>query len=82
MLRNAVKKLRNGVKMEARYITTFTPLEEALGRAMVGMIKPAIRRGTRLIDLLRDQSRPGDGTTPRRSNRREYIRIQLSGAPR
>jgi len=32
-------------------VTTFTPLEEALGRAMVGMVKPAIRRGTRLIDL-------------------------------
>ena len=31
--------------------TTFTPVEEALGRAMVGMVKPAIRRGTRLIDL-------------------------------
>ena len=29
--------------------TTFTPVEEALGRAMVGMVKPAIRRGTRLI---------------------------------
>src|SRR5215472_7138923 len=29
--------------------TTFTPLEEALGRAMVGTVKPVIRRGTRLI---------------------------------
>ena len=32
-------------------ITTFTPLEEGLGRAMVDMVRPAIRRGTRLIDL-------------------------------
>ena len=32
-------------------VTTFTPLEEALGRGMAGMVKPAIRRGTRLIDL-------------------------------
>src|SRR5215510_9731964 len=31
--------------------TTFTPLEEGLGRAMAGMVRPAIRRGTRLIDL-------------------------------
>src|SRR5262245_17415872 len=31
--------------------TTFTPLEEGLGRAMSGMVRPAIRRGTRLIDL-------------------------------
>src|SRR5438128_12396538 len=29
----------------------FTPMEEALGGAMVGMVKPVIRRGTRLIDL-------------------------------
>jgi uncharacterized protein involved in exopolysaccharide biosynthesis len=31
--------------------TTFTPLEEGLGRAMAGMVRPMIRRGTRLIDL-------------------------------
>src|SRR5262249_55936225 len=31
--------------------TTFTPLEEGLGRAMSGMVTPTIRRGTRLIDL-------------------------------
>src|SRR5204862_2613483 len=31
--------------------TTFTPLEEGLGRAMAGMVRPTIRRGTRLIDL-------------------------------
>jgi len=30
---------------------SFTPLEEALGGAMTGMVKPVIRRGTRLIDL-------------------------------
>src|SRR5207249_5848065 len=28
-------------------VTTFTPFEEALGRAMAGMVKPAIRRGSR-----------------------------------
>src|SRR4029434_7151863 len=32
-------------------VTTFTPLEEALGRAVARMLKPVIRRGTRLIDL-------------------------------
>src|SRR5207249_9531351 len=29
----------------------FTPTEEALGGALSGMVKPVIRRGTRLIDL-------------------------------
>ena len=32
-------------------VTTFTPLEEALGRAIKGMVTPVIRRGTRLIDV-------------------------------
>src|SRR5947199_1264974 len=29
----------------------FTPLEEALGRQVAEMVKPVVRRGTRLIDL-------------------------------
>ena len=32
-------------------VTSFTPLEEALGRALAGTVKPVIRRGSRLIDL-------------------------------
>src|SRR5207247_5904870 len=32
-------------------VTTFTPLEEALARGMVGVVAPAIRRGTRLVEL-------------------------------
>src|SRR5205823_8732325 len=39
-------------------VTTFTPLEEALARGMVGMVTPAIRRGTRLIDLYVTHSDP------------------------
>ncbi len=43
---------QSGAKAEgASGGTTFTPLEEGLGRAMTGMVRPAIRRGTRLIDL-------------------------------
>src|SRR5205814_10522645 len=43
----------------ATTITTSTPLEEALGGAMASMVKPAIRRGTRLIDLYVTDPDPG-----------------------
>ena len=42
-------------------VTTFTPVEEALGRGMAGMVHPVIRRGTRLIDV-RDARRSSHGT--------------------
>ena len=40
-----------GGKTEPFIATTLTPLEEALGGAVSTMVKPVIRRGTRLIDL-------------------------------
>jgi succinoglycan biosynthesis transport protein ExoP len=58
-------------------VTTFTPLEEALGRAMVGMVKPAIRRGTRLIDLYVTHPDPVMAQRLAEAVGREYIRNSI-----
>src|SRR5437867_10092357 len=58
-------------------VTTFTPLEEALGRAMVGMVHPAIRRGTRLIDLYVTHGDPAMAQRLAEAVGREYIRNSL-----
>ena len=58
-------------------VTTFTPLEEALGRAMVGMVKPAIRRGTRLIDLYVTHHDPAMAQRLAEAIGREYIRSSI-----
>src|SRR5438093_10845489 len=57
--------------------TTFTPLEEGLGRAMVGMVKPAIRRGTRLIDLYVTHRDPAMAQRLVEAIGREYIRNSI-----
>ncbi len=57
--------------------TTFTPVEEALGRAMVGMVKPAIRRGTRLIDLYVTHGDPPMAQRLAEAVGREYIRNSI-----
>src|SRR5437773_2160335 len=57
--------------------TTFTPLEEGLGRAMVGMVKPAIRRGTRLIDLYVTHRDPAMAQRLAEAIGREYIRNSI-----
>src|SRR5215475_5620294 len=54
--------------------TTFTPLEEALGRAMASMVRPAIRRGTRLIDLYVTHPDPVMAQRLAEAIGREYIR--------
>src|SRR5207249_336546 len=61
-------------------VTTFTPLEEALGRAMVGMVHPAIRRGTRLIDLYVTNGNPAMAQRLAEAVGREYIRNSLESA--
>jgi capsular exopolysaccharide synthesis family protein len=61
----------------ANGITTFTPLEEALGRAMAGMVKPAIRRGTRLIDLYVTHGDPAMAQRLAEAVGREYIRNSI-----
>jgi succinoglycan biosynthesis transport protein ExoP len=57
--------------------TTFTPLEEALGRALAGMIKPVIRRGTRLIDLYVINREPAMAQRLAEAVGREYIRNSI-----
>ena len=58
-------------------VTTFTPLEEALGRGMVGMVKPVIRRGTRLIDLYVTHGDPAMAQRLAEAVGREYIRNSI-----
>ena len=58
-------------------VTTFTPLEEALGRGMAGMVHPAIRRGTRLIDLYVTHRDPAMAQRLVEAVGREYIRNSI-----
>jgi succinoglycan biosynthesis transport protein ExoP len=58
-------------------VTTFTPLEEALGRGMAGMVHPAIRRGTRLIDLYVTHGDPAMAQRLAEAVGREYIRNSI-----
>jgi capsular exopolysaccharide synthesis family protein len=57
--------------------TTFTPLEEGLGRAMSRMVTPAIRRGTRLIDLYVTHTDPVMAQRLAEAVGREYIRNSI-----
>src|SRR5947208_1538618 len=54
-----------------------TPLEEALGRAMERMVKPVIRRGTRLIDLYVTNRDPAMAQRLAEAIGREYIRNSI-----
>ena len=56
---------------------SFTPLEEALGGALSGMIKPVIRRGTRLIDLYVTNPDPAMAQRLAEAVGREYIRNSI-----
>ena len=56
---------------------TFTPLEEGLARAMAGMVRPAIRRGTRLIDLYVTHPDPVMAQRLAEAVGREYIRNSI-----
>ena len=58
-------------------VTTFTPLEEALGGATAGMVKPVIRRGTRLIDLYVTNRDPAMAQRLAEAIGREYIRNSI-----
>jgi polysaccharide biosynthesis transport protein len=57
--------------------TTFTPLEEGLGRAMSVMVRPVIRRGTRLIDLYVTHPDPLMAQRLAEAVGREYIRNSI-----
>lgn len=64
-------------KTQTTNAVTFTPLEEALGRAMAGMVKPVIRRGTRLIDLFVTHRDPAMAQRLVEAIGREYIRASI-----
>jgi succinoglycan biosynthesis transport protein ExoP len=74
--RTAPSQVENKTQ-NASGVTTFTPLEEGLGRAMVGMVKPAIRRGTRLIDLYVTHRDPAMAQRLTEAIGREYIRNSI-----
>ena len=56
---------------------TFTPIEEALGGAMTTMVKPLVRRGTRLIDLYVTNRDPAMAQRLVEAIGREYIRNSI-----
>src|SRR5436305_4291594 len=56
---------------------TFTPIEEALAGALSGMVKAAIRRGTRLIDLFVTNRDPVMAQRLCEAVGREYIRNSI-----
>jgi capsular exopolysaccharide synthesis family protein len=58
-------------------VTTFTPLEEALGRAIKGMVTPVIRRGTRLIDVYVTNRDPAMAQRLTEAIGRDYIRNSI-----
>jgi polysaccharide biosynthesis transport protein len=58
-------------------VTTFTPLEEALGGAIKGMVTPVIRRGTRLIDVYVTNRDPAMAQRLAEAIGREYIRNSI-----
>lgn len=57
--------------------TIFTPLEEGLGGALSSMVKPVIRRGTRLIDLYVINRDPAMAQRLAEAVGREYIRYAI-----
>ncbi len=56
---------------------TFTPLEDALGGALSRMIKPVIRRGTRLIDVYVTNRDPAVAQRLADAVGREFIRYSI-----
>ncbi len=55
----------------------FTPLEDGLGGALSTMVKPVIRRGTRLIDLYVTNQDPALAQRLAEAVGREYIRMSI-----
>ena len=62
---------------DPRWESAFTPLEEGLGGAISGMVKPVIRRGTRLIDLYVTNRDPAMAQRLAEAVGREYIRMSI-----
>jgi capsular exopolysaccharide synthesis family protein len=58
-------------------LAAFTPMEEALGGALSNMVKPSVRRGTRLIDLVVFNRDPAMAQRLTEAVGREYIRSSI-----
>ena len=58
-------------------VASFTPLEEALGRALAVNVTPGIRRGTRLIDVFVKNRDPAMAQRLAEAVGREYIRNSI-----
>src|SRR5205823_3603693 len=63
--------------LESVFGPSLTPLEEALGGAMSGMVTPVIRKGTRLIDLYVTNRDPAMAQRLVEAVGREYIRRSI-----
>src|SRR5437667_790174 len=68
----------SATESEVASAPTFTPLEEALGGALSMMVKPVIRRGTRLIDLYVVNRDPAMARRLAEAVGREYIRDSIA----
>ena len=68
----------SATESEVASAPTFTPLEEALGGALSMMVKPVIRRGTRLIDLYVVNRDPPMARRLAEAVGREYIRDSIA----
>jgi polysaccharide biosynthesis transport protein len=67
----------NAIESQFASAPSFTPLEEALGGALSYMVKPVIRRGTRLIDLYVANRNPAMAQRLSEAVGREYIRNSI-----
>ena len=63
--------------IDSEHEPAFTPMEEALAGALSGMVKPVIRRGTRLIDLFVINPDPSMAHRLAEAVGREYIRSTI-----
>jgi polysaccharide biosynthesis transport protein len=77
--RPAATASTEGQSAESQFASApaFTPLEEALGGALSNMVRPVIRKGTRLIDLYVFNRDPAMAQRLAEAVGREYIRSSI-----
>src|SRR6267378_4079036 len=74
---SAASKSSESTPSASEHDPAFTPTEEALAGALSGMVKPVIRRGTRLIDLFVINPDPAMAHRLAEAVGREYIRSTI-----
>jgi succinoglycan biosynthesis transport protein ExoP len=74
---SAASKSSESTPSASEHDPAFTPAEEALAGALSGMVKPVIRRGTRLIDLFVINPDPSMAHRLAEAVGREYIRSSI-----